>query len=128
MHNIKDIRKNIKFFEKKIKERNSNIDFKSLINYDQENRVLIQKKEKLEQEKKNLSKSVDKSNFNKSKLLSSEIETFTKKQFDLKNKIENILSNIPNIALDDVPIGKDENSNKLIKKCGEPKKFNFNIK
>ena len=45
MHNLKDIRKNIKLFEKKIKERNSNIDFKSLINYDQENRVLIQKKE-----------------------------------------------------------------------------------
>ena len=36
MHNLKEIRKNIELFEKKIKERNSNIDFKSLINYDKD--------------------------------------------------------------------------------------------
>ena len=32
---------------------------------------------------------------------------------------------MPNIALDDVPIGKDENSNKEIKKVGEITKFEF---
>ena len=31
MHNLKEIRKNIELFEKKIKERNSNVDLKSLI-------------------------------------------------------------------------------------------------
>ena len=56
MHNLKDIRKNTDLFEKKIKERNSNADIKSLIKYDKDNRELIQKKEKLEQEKKLLSK------------------------------------------------------------------------
>ena len=34
------------------------------------------------------------------------------------------LSN-PNIALDDVPVGKDEKMNKEIKKIGEITKFNF---
>ena len=52
MHNLKEIRKNTDLFEKKIKERNSNADIKSLIKFDKENRELIQKKEKLEQEKK----------------------------------------------------------------------------
>ena len=47
MHNLKEIRKNIALFEKKIKERNSTIDLKSLIKNDKENRELIQKKEKL---------------------------------------------------------------------------------
>ena len=32
MHNLKEIRKNPELFEKKIKERNSTVDFKSLIN------------------------------------------------------------------------------------------------
>ena len=64
---IKEIRKNIDTFEKKIKERNSNIDFKSLTTLDKENRELIQKKEKLEQEKKLLSKKKDPQNFTKSK-------------------------------------------------------------
>ena len=34
MHNLKEIRKNTELFEKKIKERNSIIDLKSLINYE----------------------------------------------------------------------------------------------
>ena len=56
MHSLKEIRKNFELFERKIKERFSAIDLKSLISLDKENRELIQKKEKLEQEKKLLSK------------------------------------------------------------------------
>ena len=57
MHNLKEIRFNLKNFENKIKQRNSDIDIKALQNLDSENRNLIQKKEKLEQEKKIISKS-----------------------------------------------------------------------
>ena len=35
---------------------------------------------------------------------------------------------IPNLALDDVPIGKDEKSNKLIEQIGDIKKFSFKPK
>ena len=35
---------------------------------------------------------------------------------------------MPNLAHNDVPIGKDEKSNKLIKKKGNIKKFSFEIK
>ena len=42
-------------------------------------------------------------------------------------KIEHELSSIPNIALDDVPIGKDESSNKEIKKAGDTTKFDFKV-
>ena len=52
MHNIKEIRKNLDFFKKKISERNSPINFNDLIILDKNNRELIQKKEKKEQEKK----------------------------------------------------------------------------
>ena len=53
MHNIKDIRKNLKTYKKKISERNSSINFDDLIKLDEENRDLIQRKERKEQEKKN---------------------------------------------------------------------------
>ena len=46
MHSLKEIRKNTELFKKKIKDRNTNVDFKSLINHDKENRELIQKKKK----------------------------------------------------------------------------------
>ena len=52
MHNLKEIRKNIEFFETKIKDRNSIVDLKTLIKHDQENRELIQKKRKVRTRKK----------------------------------------------------------------------------
>jgi len=56
MHNIKLIRKDPNYFAKKFKDRNINIDLKTLLNLDKDNRELIQKKEKLEQEKKIITK------------------------------------------------------------------------
>ena len=128
MHNIKEIRKNLDFFKKKISERNSLINFDELIILDEKNRDLIQQKEKKEQEKKILSKSKDPSNFVKSKNLSEEIDKIAQNQIIQQNKIYKILSNIPNIAKDEVPIGRDEKSNKIIKQNGNIKKFNFTIK
>ena len=52
MHNIKLIRDAPDKFEKKIKERNTNLDLKKILDLDKKNRDLIQNKEKLEQEKK----------------------------------------------------------------------------
>ena len=128
MHNLKDIRKNIELFEKRINERNSSVDLKSLIKYDEDNRGLIQKKEKLEQEKKLLSKKKDPKNFSKSKNLTKQIEKLESSQKKIQAKINTIVSSIPNLALDDVPVGNDEKSNKIVKKSSEIKKFDFKIK
>ena len=128
MHNLKDIRNNVDKFKSKIKERNVEIDFDKLLSLDKENRVLIQNKEKFEQEKKIISKSKDSKNFEKSKKLSTEIDKLSKKQHEMSDKINSILSNIPNVAMEDVPVGKDEKSNKIIKKHGDPKRFEFKIK
>ena len=128
MHNIKEIRKDLVFFKKKISERNSSINLDELINLDKDNRELIHQKEKKEQEKKLLSKSKDSTNYEKSKNLSKEIDEILKNQIILQKKIYIILSNIPNIARDDVPVGVDEKSNKLIKQIGDIKKFSFPIK
>ena len=128
MHNIKEIRKDLDFFKKKISERNSSINFDQLISLDKDNRELIHHKEIKEQEKKFLSKSKDSTNFEKSKNLSKEISEIAKKQTILQHKIFTILSAIPNIARDDVPVGADDKSNKIIKKNGIVKKFNFPVR
>ena len=56
MHNIKLFRKEPDFFFKKLNHRNTNISLKDLLDLDKKNRDLIQSKEKLEQEKKIISK------------------------------------------------------------------------
>ena len=63
MHNLKDLRKNLKTFKEKFKNRNLNFDIDEFNKLDKANRDLISKKEVLEQEKKSLSKSKEKSNF-----------------------------------------------------------------
>ena len=128
MHNLKDLRKNLEHFKKKLINRNTDINFDILISLDKENRDFIQKKESLENEKKSLSKIRKEENFTKSKKISQELTKIIDKQIIIKNKIDNLLSTLPNIPLDDVPNGKDEKSNKLLRKEGEIKNFNFTIK
>ncbi len=128
MHNIKELRKNLYNLQKKFKDRNANFDADDFKKKDTLNRDLISKKEKLEQEKKSLSKSKNKSNFDKSKKISQEISDLEKKQFFSQSKIDKIIFSLPNLAHDDVPIGKDDKSNKLIKKKGDIKKFSFKVK
>ena len=128
MHNIKDIRENFNQFKKNLLKRNIQINFEEIINLDKNNRKLIQKKETLEKEKKNISKSKDKSLFEKSKSISIEIDEITKKHIIIKKKLYDCLSNLPNLPMEDVPIGKNENDNVEISKNGEISNFNFKPK
>ena len=128
MHNLKEIRKDFKAFKSAIEKRTIKIDLDEIQNLDVENRDLILKKETLEKEKKEISKSKDKSLFEKSKKISSEIDEITKKQKLVKENLDNILSNLPNVPHPDVPIGKDENDNIEIGKFGKIPDFEFEPK
>ncbi len=125
MHNIKDIRNNFEDFKNSIKHRNIDINLDEIIELDKKNRNFIHDKEKLEMEKKSISKSKDESLFKKSKEISIQIEELSKKQKIVKDKLDNILSSIPNVPLNDVPVGIDENDNKEVIKVGKINKFSF---
>jgi len=128
MHNIKDIRNDLETFKEALNKRFVNIDLNKILSLDENNRKHIQEREALEREKKDISKSKDKSLFEKSKNISKEIDKINKIQIDVKKELETILSSIPNIPYSDVPIGKDESSNKEISKCGVIPKFTFKPK
>ena len=125
MHNLKLIRENINQYKKKFQDRYLKVDFDNLIALDKENREIIQKKEKLEQEKKIISKQKDKKLFEKSKQISKNILSLEESQKKTKKKISEILDFLPNIALEDVPVGKDDNANKELSKVGNIPKFKF---
>ena len=128
MHNLKEIRKDFPSFEKALEKRSIKIDFKKLQNLDEENRDLIQKKEAIEKEKKVISKSKDQTLFKKSKELTIELDKLTDLQKKIKTELDILLSNLPNIRHDDVPIGKDENDNVEVLKSGNIPKFDFKPK
>ena len=128
MHNIKDIRKDVEAFKSSLKKRFIEIDLDKILLLDEDNRKLIQKKEILEKEKKEISKSKDKSLFEKSKEISKKIEEISSSQSKIKNELDNILASLPNLPYNDVPIGKDENSNIEILKSGKIPNFTFKPK
>ena len=125
MHSLKEIRKNFDRFKKALENRFVKINFNELKDLDDQNRSFIQKKEVLENEKKEISKSKDQSLFERSREISIEIEKILKDQKTVKDKLDKILSIIPNIPHKDVPSGKDENDNVEIMKSGQIAKFDF---
>ena len=128
MHNIKILREKPNFFKKKFQDRNIKLNIDDLLNLDKKNREIINKKEKLEQERKIISKTKNEAQFKKSKEISNEIKTLEKELELLKNNINKILYFLPNIALEDVPIGSDEKFNKELDKVGVTTNFKFKPK
>ena len=128
MHSIKEIRNDIETFKKALDKRFLEIDIDKILSLDKINRKHIQQREVLENKKKDISKSKDKSLFEKSKNISIEIEKINNLQTVVKEQLEAILSSIPNIPCPDVPIGEDENSNIEISKFGTIPNFTFKPK
>ena len=125
MHNIKDIRKDYSAFAKSLEKRSIKVNFTNLQKLDEQNRNLIQKKEALEKEKKDISKSKDESLFKRSKEISIDLEKISEHQKKIKVELDNVLMNIPNIPHPDVPDGKDENDNIEVSKKGKIPEFDF---
>jgi len=128
MHNLKEIRKDFLKFDNLLQKRNIKIDKDLILGLDEQNRELIQKKETLEHEKKEISKTKDKSLFTRSKKISAYIEELTKLQLSIKEKLNSILSLMPNLPEKGVPNGKDETFNVEVGKSGKIPKFKFKTK
>ena len=128
MHDLKRIRKDFEAFKKLLEKRLIDIDLNKLKELDIVNRDCIQKKEALEKEKKEISKSKDETLFAKSKQISVSIDKINKQQQQIKLDLDKILSSIPNTPHSDVPNGKDENDNIEINKSGKIPSFDFKPK
>ncbi|MEK9786745.1 MAG: serine--tRNA ligase [Candidatus Pelagibacter sp.] len=128
MHNIKEIRTDFENFKNQLKVRNIEVNIDEIKKLDENNRKLIQKKESLESEKKDISKSKDESLFKRSKEISKELDAISNEQKQIKSELDTILSSIPNIPHKDVPIGADENENVEISKSGKIPSFDFKPK
>ena len=141
MINLKNLRENPSLYKKKYKERfikNPDQLVDEIIFLDSSIRQNLEKQQKLQEERNKISKelSISKDKKNEEFLslskkvlnIKNDIESYEKNLSEQKHKINNILHNLPNIHLDDVPVGQDSKSNKEIKKFGNIKNFNFKIK
>jgi len=64
----------------------------------------------------------------KAQVLKKRIEEVEVEKRELEGKRENILQSLPNLPFDDVPVGKDETENKVLREVGVKPKFDFEPK
>jgi len=64
----------------------------------------------------------------KAQVLKKRIEEVEVEKRELEGKRENILQSLPNLPFDDVPVGKDETENKVLREVGAKPKFDFEPK
>ncbi len=136
MHDIKFIRENPIFFDENLKKRGISSCSNEILSIDNERRkiqTLVQEKQKIRNdiskkiaEKKSTGDSVE-DLFAEVSSYKKEISNFEKKENELSLKLNSYLLELPNLIDDDLPIGDEEN-NKLIKKWGVIKNFDFTHK
>ncbi len=110
--------------------------FDQLIQDDLDYRKTLQQAESLRAKRNQLTQEVAKVKDNpmqkqtivqESKNVGQQIIETEKRQKELKEKIHHALMALPNLLLDEVPYGKDENENQEIKKGGTIPAFDFEI-
>lgn len=125
MHDLNFIRDNADLFDGLLKKRFLNPQSKQILDLDSKKRDLLTKSQELRSERKNLSSSFSKlDETEKSKLqqnvqqIKSDIDSLEKELSIIDSQLKDILSSIPNLPHDDVPVGEDEKSNKIVKTVG----------
>jgi len=116
MLDIKFIRKNPERVKEGVKSKQVEIDIDRILELDKERRELIQKVESLKAKKNKLGVKDKK----EAKEIKKKIKKLEPKLGEIEEKFNDLMTQIPNLPLDDVPIGEDEKSNKIIKKWGQP--------
>ncbi len=128
MLDIKFIRKDPKTVEKGAKDKGIKIDINQILEIDKDYRLLFESVQKLREERNTLNERIKK-NPNRwdkegAQSLKQKLEKEEQNLRSSKEKLDDLLLKIPNLPLKDVPVG-DESKNKIIKKVGSPKKFDF---
>jgi seryl-tRNA synthetase len=124
MLDIKLIRENPEIVRQAIANRQDAAPINEIIRLDVERRRKVGELDNLRQQRKALSKEREKAQ-EKGRALRVEIQSLEEEVRHLDEQLEELLLQVPNIPQPDVPIGKDENDNVIVRSWGEPKTFSF---
>lgn len=129
MLSIDFIRKNKEKVIQATKNKNREIDIEKILSLDEEKRKLLSETQKLRQERNLIAKKKPTEEIiNQGKKLKEKIKELENKLSKTEEELNQLLSFVPNIPLDEVPIGKDASFNKVVKTWGNPPKFDFTPK
>jgi seryl-tRNA synthetase len=137
MLDLKYVRDNLSEVEKAVEKRGGKVDFKGFSVIEKRRRSILQEIE-THRNKRNIASDRiaemkkagedAQSSIEETRAVSEKIKNLEKVLSEVEGNINDFLIAIPNIPHPDVPKGKDEEDNILLKKYGEPSEFEFDIK
>jgi seryl-tRNA synthetase len=136
MLDIKFIRNNPDKVKEACKEKQVKINIEKLLDIDKKRREVLQAIEEISAKKNEASDKIAKSKLDsekkgiilKMKELDKKGERIEKSLKILTKEFNDLMLQIPNIPFDDVPIGKDDTGNVVIREVGEKPKFDFKFR
>jgi seryl-tRNA synthetase len=139
MLDLSFVRDNLPLVEQMLRNRGQNPDevLKDFHAIDQKRRSAIQQVETLKAERNRITEEIARLKKNKedataqiekTRQMREQIPALEKEVEEQDSKLRAILTGIPNMPNESVPVGKDEHDNKVVKTWGEPPKFDFQPK
>lgn len=134
---MKFVRENPDAVVAAVKKRNGNLDLTEFLALDKERREIVQSVEQLKKQRNDASQEIGKlkkagqnadAKQAEVRAMGEDIAKQDEKLGVIEEKLKAILLTIPNIPADDVPVGKDDTCNPVIRTIGEPRKFDFTPK
>lgn len=133
MLDIKYIRENPEKVAENARRKNYVVDITTLLEKDRQKQELSQKLDKLREERNQNSQKMkggkpEPELIETGKRLKSEIAELERKFSEVDAQHTELIKKVPNMSLDDVPIGASEDDNQVAKLVGEPTRFDFTPK
>ena len=130
MLDINFIRNNPEKVKQGCQNKNVDIDIPKLLELDKKKKEMLQEVEQLRHQRNLISekKEPNKEEIGKAKELKEKIKKLKGELEKISKEFDNLIFQIPNLPLNDVPIGKDEEENVVVEKIGDIPKFDFKPK
>ncbi len=133
MLDIQFIRDNPEIVKEKSKQKGYEVDIDQLLGFDRERKDLLVQVEALRRERNELAAATkgqkpSEDQVAKGRELKDELSSFEHQLASIEKEFLALLKTVPNMPLDDVPIGTSEEDNKVVKTWGEKPKFSFTPK
>jgi seryl-tRNA synthetase len=124
MLDINFIRDNSKKVQKACNDKKVDLKIDQILGLDKKRRSLLQDIEGWRCEKNKIGRN----NIEKARELKDKIKNLEPELDEIEKELNKLLLKVPNIPLDDVPFGEDEEDNKKIREWGKPTEFDFKPK
>ena len=133
MLEIQFIRENPELVAEKSKQKGYEIDIQQLLGFDKERRELLQTVEDLRRQRNELSAQTkgqkpSEDQITRGRELRDRVNDIEHKLESIEKEFTALLRQVPNMPLDDVPVGASEDENVVAKTVGDKPQFNFEPK